>query len=210
MTHRHPVLRVLALLCVAVASLALAGGAVAREPVDPSTLTPPPPDFFNASCTTQGRNILCTLHFSDEPIVDEPSGIVCDGVELTFSQTRDVVGKRWYSGDGLLLQRHFREDMAGTLTQPVTGGTVGYVQSNTIIHDLAEPGNVESGISKITGNNFRAFIPGGRTILVDAGWFTIDEATGELVDWAGPKHVDDYFVRGDEHALDAICQAVAA
>ena len=213
MVRRHPRARgaggILVIVALAVVALGSAGAVAAREPVDPTTLTPPPPDFFNASCTTQGPNILCTLHFSDDPIVDEPSGIVCDGVELTFAQTRDVVGKRWYDADGLLLQRHFREDIAGTLTNPDTGLIVGYVQANTIVHNLAEPGNVESGTSKFTGGNFRAFIPGGRTILVDAGWFAIDEATGELVDWAGPKHLDDYYVRGDEHALDAICDAVA-
>ena len=196
----------LALACLT--GLALVGGAAAREPVDPTTLTPPPPDSFNASCTTQGVNILCTLQFSDPPIVDEPSGIVCDGVELWFSQTRDVVGKRWYTAAGLLLQRHFREDIAGTLTHPDTGATLDFVQSNTIIHDLDVPGDVATGTSKITGSNFRVFVPGGRTVLVDAGWFAVDEATGELVGWAGPKHLDDYFARGDEHALDALCAAI--
>jgi len=197
------------LALAAVAGLALVGGAAAREPIDPATLTPPPPVSFNASCTSQGAHILCNLAFSDPPIVDEPSGIVCDGVELSFSQTRDVVGKRWYTEGGLLLQRHFSEDIAGTLTHPDTGATLGFVQSNTIVHDLAVPGDVATGVSKVTGANFRVFVPGGRTVLVDAGWFAVDEATGELVDWAGPKHLDDYFARGDEHALDALCAAIS-
>ena len=195
------------LLAVTLAALVVAP-TLARQPVDPATLNPAPPDFFNATCREQGAGIVCDLAFSDPEIVDEPSGIVCDGVELLFSQTRDVVGKRFYDADGNLLQRHFREDMAGTLEHPTSGAIVEYVQASTVIHDLAEPGDLASGTTRVAGTGFRASIPGGATILVDAGWIMIDEATGELVDWAGPHALDDYFARGDLDALDAICDAV--
>jgi len=99
---------------------ASAGVASARESVDPSTLNPPPPDLFNAVCLTQGSQIVCDLAFSDPPVSDEPSGIVCDGTELLVSQTRDVVGKRFYDASGDLLRRHFREDFTGSFTNPET------------------------------------------------------------------------------------------
>ena len=190
-------------------SLLVASGALARTPVDPDTLTPAPPDFFGAECFTQGVQIVCTLAFSDPPVVDEPSGIVCDGVELTFSQERDVVGKRFYTADGLLRQRHFREDMRGTLDHPVSGASLDFVQGNTIIHDLAVPGDVGTGVSRIVGTSIRVSRPDGGTVLSDAGWVAIDEATGEIAGWAGPHRFDDYFARGDAHALDAICEAIA-
>src|SRR5262245_33395529 len=112
------------LALTAVGILAAVGPVAAREPVDPGTLNPPPPDFFDASCDRLGGGILCTLAFSDPSIVDEPSGVVCDGVELTFSQDRSVVGKRFYSRDGDLLRRHFRESFTGSFTNPESGRSV--------------------------------------------------------------------------------------
>jgi hypothetical protein len=103
--------------------VALATPASARTPVDPSTLNPPPPDFFNAECYLDGSHISCDLAFSDPAVVDEPTGIVCDGTELLSSFSRSVVGKRTYDADGNLLQRHFREDVDGTFRNPTQDGS---------------------------------------------------------------------------------------
>lgn len=65
-----------------------------------------------------------------------------------------------------------------------------------------------SGTSRIAGQGIKVTEPGGRAVLVDAGWVAIDESVGEIVDWAGPHRLDDYFVRGDAAALDAICNAI--
>lgn len=195
---------VLISLCVLAAAPPVAG----RTLVDPNTLNPAPPDFFNATCYTQGRGITCDLAFSDPPIVDEPGGIACGGTELRYSQERSVVGKRFYDANGDLLRRHFREDMAGSLYHPITGATLDFAQSNTILHDLGTPGIVASGVSRIVGLGFKVTEPGGRAVLVDAGWVAIDESVGEVVDWAGPHRLDDYFVRGDADALEAICDAM--
>jgi len=197
-------------LVAAVTILAsLAGGVTARSSVDPSTLNPAPPDFFNAQCERTGSQILCTLAFDTVDDVDnEPSGVVCGGTELLFSQRRSVVGKRFYSADGDLLRRHFHEDFTGSLTKP-GGGTVLWVAHNDISHTLATPGDIASGTTRITGQQMRIFSPDGGTVLIDAGRLVIDESNGELLDWSGPKHFDDYFVRGDQHALDALCAAVA-
>jgi hypothetical protein len=51
--------------------------------------------------------------------------------------------------------------------------------------------------------------PDGRTILIDGGRVLIDESNGEIISSRGPHHFDDYFARGDAHALDAICDALA-
>jgi hypothetical protein len=200
-----------ALRAAAIASvLAVAGGGVAsaREPIDPSTLNPPPPAAFNATCQTQGSQIVCDLAFSDPPLSDEPSGIVCHGTELLVSQTRDVVGKRFYDADGDLLRRHFREDFTGSLTNPSTGRSAGWVAHNSLVHDLTVPGDIGSGTTRISGQQIRIFSARG-SVLLDAGRIVVDESTGEIVSSAGPKHFDDYFVRGDAHALDALCAALA-
>jgi hypothetical protein len=193
----------------AVATISFASPVAARESVDPSTLNPPPPDFFNATCEHRGQNIVCNLAFSDDPIVDEPSGILCDGTEILFSQNRSVVGKRFYdAASGDLLQRHFREDLNGTLSNPATGVTLNWIQQDTVIHNLAVPGDVLTGTTTVTGTAMRVFTTGGRTVLSDAGRVTIDAASDSIVRSDGPHRFDDYFVRGDATALDAVCDAL--
>ena len=127
----RPVRRLARVVGAVVAVLALAGPVAATSPVDPNTLNPPPPDFFNATCEQTGGHILCNLAFSDPDIVDEPSGIVCGSTELLFSQQRSVVGKRFYDGDGNLTRRHFRELFDGTFTNPDTGEVATWTQHDT-------------------------------------------------------------------------------
>ena len=147
-----------------ISAVLLASPALAREAVDPSTLTPAPPDFFNANCLRDGQHITCTLGFQDPDIVDEPSGIVCGSTELLYYQTRSVVGKRFYDADGNLVRRHFREYMAGTFTNPETGRSVLWAQHDTVLHDLAVPGDVATGTIQFSGLcDPRLDVPSGGT-----------------------------------------------
>jgi len=197
-----------ALVAALLGLAAVAGPAAARTPVDPGTLNPPPPDFFNAECYAGAGGTVCTLHFSDDPIADEPSGIVCGGTELVFSQERSVIGKRIYDADGNLVQRHFREWMSGTFTNPDTGRSVPWEQHDTIIHNLSVPGDLDSGTIRTTGLITRAWLPGGGSILLDAGTILEDVGTGELIHAGGPHPFRDYFANGDAAALDALCDAL--
>jgi hypothetical protein len=188
-----------------ISALLLASPATAREAVDPSTLNPAPPDFFNAVCTSTGQHITCTLGFSDPDIVDEPSGIVCGSTELLFSQSRSVVGKRFYDSDGNLLQRHFREYMGGTFTNPDTGRSVTWIQHDTVLHDLAVPGDNLTGTISLTGLTTRvAGVPG----LSDAGRLLIDASTDEVVTASAHHPFDAYFREGDAAALAPLCDAL--
>src|SRR6187200_2312223 len=155
-------------LVVLAATLVLGAPVAARELVDPNTLNPPPPPEFNPTCQRLGGGIVCDLAFSDPPLFDEPSAIICDGTEILFSQTRSVVGKRIYDADGNLLKRHFREELAGTYSNPSTGQVIGWETHATNIHILSIPGDLASGISSGAGSG-RWFELGGATILVDAG-----------------------------------------
>src|SRR5262245_45717273 len=164
----------------AAVALALSGGLIGASPgpvsaagheVDPSTLTPPPPDFFNASCRAAGRQILCSLEFIDpvSPVL-ESTGIVCgagaEAFEVLDTWTRSVRGTRYYNADGQLLRRHFNDEWAGVLTNSVTGATVTYRQHNTYLHDLATPGDVGSGIERDT-THLR--VTSGGTVVIEAG-----------------------------------------
>jgi hypothetical protein len=140
--------------------------------------------------------------------VNEPSGILCDGTELLLSQSRSVVGKRFYDADGNLTQRHFRESFTGSFTNPVSGKVASWVQHDTVIHDLAIPGDVGTGTTKMSGLFARVTGPNGGTILTDTGKFLIDESTGETIRSGGKHPFDDYFSGRNPEALAAICNAL--
>jgi len=178
-----------------------------NEPVDPSTLNPPVPPAFNASCFRVGSHISCDLAFSDPDVVDEPSGIVCDGTELLISLSRSVVGTRLYDADGNLLQRHFRESLNGTFTNPDTGLFAWWTQRDTVIHDLSVPGDVASGIEHVSGLGTRVWLPGGGTIISDTGTM-ITNTAGDVLSLSGHHPFFDYFALGDTSAVAPLCDAL--
>jgi hypothetical protein len=182
--------------------------AVATTSVDPSTLNPPPPDYFNAQCSRTGEHILCTLAFSDPDVVDEPSGLPCDGTELHMSVHRSVTGKRTYSAAGDLLQRHFIETLSGTFTNPESGKIAFWDEHDTILHNLAVPGDLGTGTTHVAGNFTRVWLSDGGTILNDAGMFLADEGAGELIHMSAHHPFEEYFSGADPSALDPICEAL--
>lgn len=190
-------------------AIALSTPAGARTIVDPSTLNPAPPDSFNPVCFRDGSHIMCNLSFSDPDVVAEPTGIICDGTELLNSYERSVVGKRFYDADGNLVQRHFREYLNGTFVNPSTGQIALWTQHDTVINNLALPGDVTTGTEQITGLSSRVWAPGGATILTDAGQVLIDVASDEVRRASAHHPFDDYYRLGDASALAALCAAVA-
>jgi hypothetical protein len=199
------VVALMALLSLGTPTSAAAAG---MTPVDPSTLNPPVPANFNASCFQVGNHISCSLAFSDPDIVDEPSGIVCSDTELLVSQSRSVVGTRLYDADGNLLRRHFRETFTGTFTNPDTGLVALWNQHDTVIHNLAVPGDDTSGTEHVSGMFTRAWMPGGGTIITDAGTM-ITDTDGNPLSLSGHHPFLDFFVFGDPTALDSLCAALS-
>jgi hypothetical protein len=197
-----------AVLATTALTLSLVTPVAAREPVDPNTLNPPPPDYFNATCERVGAGIVCDLAFSDPPVVDEPITDIC-GMELLISEARSVVGKRFYDADGNLLERHFRESWVRTLVNPVNDKSLDWLGHDTIIHRLAVPGDLTTGTLTVSGTPNRLSIPGGGTVLLDAGHLTVDIATDTVTQSGGPHHFDDYFTGVDPDALQPICDALA-
>ncbi len=70
------------------------------------------------------------------------------------------------------------------------------------------PGDLGSGTTMITGLTTRVWMPGGGSILLDAGTSLEDAATGDLVREGGPHPFRDYFLNGDMSALQPICDAL--
>ena len=196
---------------IALFSVLAPRSALASQIVDPSTLNPPPPPEFNPVCNAVGFGTLCTIEFVEthEP---DASGIICgsgpNSFEAVISDTRTVSGRRYYDQDGNLTQRHFREVFVGTLTNPLTGASLDFTQSDTILHNLAVPGDVNTGTEAITGSA-RFSLPQGGVVLVDAGRTVIDVSDGTLLFQAGQHPFDAYFGSGDTSALQPICDALS-
>jgi hypothetical protein len=127
--------------------------------------------------------------------------------EAIISDMRTVSGRRFYDQDGNLTQRHFREVFVGTLTNPLTGASLDFTQADTILHNLAIPGDVNTGTEAITGSATFSLSQGG-VVLVDAGRTVIDAPDGALLFQAGQHPFDAYFGSGDTSALQPICDAL--
>ena len=70
------------------------------------------------------------------------------------------------------------------------------------------PGDLDSGTIRTTGLITRVWLPGGGSILLDAGTILEDAATGDLVHEGGPHPFRDYFANGDASALQPLCDAL--
>jgi hypothetical protein len=184
---------------------------LASQIVDPSTLNPPPPPQFNPVCTAVGFGTLCTIEFVEThgpDVTDIICGTGANSFAVVGSDTRTVTGRRYYDENGNLTQRHFREVLVGTFTNPLTGASLNFVQADTILHNLAVPGDVSTGTEAITGST-RFSLPRGGVVLVDAGRTVLDASDGTILFEAGQHHFDDYFVLGDTSALQPICDALS-
>ena len=188
-----------------------AGGsqALASEPVDPSTLNPPVPPEFNPVCERVGNQTICEVQFSDPPFAGG-SGVICgsgpNAFEVFQFQNRSVRGKRYYDQDGNLLRRHYREYFDGTLVNPINHKAVAYSGSDTVMNDLAVPGQIDSGTTAVTGS-VRIFLgQGNGTMALDTGRI-LDSAQGILHE-SGQHPFLLYFVYGDTAAAQPLCDAL--
>jgi len=198
------------LILIGVVTL-FAGGsqALASEPVDPSTLHPPVPPEFNPVCERVGNQTICEVQFSDPPFA-AGSGVICGSGPNTFEvfqfQNRSVRGKRYYDQAGNLLRRHYREYFDGTLVNPINHKAVAYSGSDTVMNDLAIPGQIDSGTEAVTGS-VRIFLgQGNGTMAIDTGR-VVDSAQGILHE-SGQHPWFLYFGDGDTAAGQPLCDAL--
>jgi len=192
------------LICLLAGQSAFAG-----QPIDPSTLNPPPPPEFNPVCEKDGNQTICTVQFSDPPFAGG-TGVICgtgaNAYEVFQFQNRSVVGHRYYDQNGNLTRRHFHEVDTGTLSNPINHVAVSFSGRLTTLHDLSVPGDVTSGTQVLTGH-FRVFPPHGGTVIFEAGR-SVTSGTGDFIRESGPHPFQDYFVFGDTAAVQPLCDAL--
>lgn len=169
---------VIAMLALA-AALAVPLPAVARETVDPASLTPAPNPAANPTCGWSGSQVICRseLRFT---VTDAETGIFCDGGQLLESSERHIVVRRFYNADLLLTNRIAQEWIDGILYVAQTGELVHWTGTDTGISTLRVPGDPGTGTGINSGAIIHLYPADGRSVLI-AGRTIEDFDTGAYV-----------------------------
>jgi hypothetical protein len=200
-----------ALIAGAISALALVPAAQAAQPAT-DELNPPPPSFL--TCKAAGARTICsaTLHLVMES--EEQPELVCgSGADAFHIYDQGEIYQRvtrWYDADGNLTRRVLHERWTPAWwSNPLTGATVPYTQTNTITTVLAVPGDFDSATTTIVGENIYTDPETHKKVLRSVGRQVVG-ADGTLDFRAGQQPFLDAFVDGDMSVFDAVCAALAS
>ena len=176
-----------ALLALA-AALAVPVSAVAREAVDPATLTPAPNPAANPTCGWAGSQVICQsdLRFT---VTDAPTGIFCDVGELLESSERHTVTQRFFNADLLLTKKLTHEWIDGILYVPATGKLVRWTGTDLGISTLRVPGDPSTGTGINSGAFIHLYLASGGSISI-AGRTIEDFDTGAFFEVGSNNQID--------------------
>jgi hypothetical protein len=185
-------------------ALILASAGMAGQPVT-QTLNPPPQPW--QTCKAVGEGTICegTVSFSYGPVY---SGISCGSFDIFDSATESEVARRFYDENGNLVRRVSHVSFAsGQLSNPLTGATLDYTQTQKWTYVLAVPGEVGSATATLAGE-FVVHGTDGAEVLIGAGRTVF--APDFTVDFqAGPSGFLD-LLGGDPSAIGSLCAALVA
>jgi hypothetical protein len=198
-----------ALVTAAVGALMMAPGAVAAPPA-PEDLNPPPPDFL--TCKALGAGTICTGSFQEVKVAEPQPELVCGSGTEAFiihdNATLNARVTRWYNADGDLTRRAIYEHWKPAYwSNPLSGKTVPYTQTNKITTVLTEPGDFDSAIETIVGEIVITDPATHRKVLRSTGR-NVFGPEGELAR-AGQQPFLEAFVDGDMSVFDDVCAALA-
>jgi len=193
----------LAVSVCAAGALTLVSASVAGQPVT-QTLNPSPPAW--QTCKAVGERTICEGKITESygPI---DTGLTCmGGFDIFDSGALDEVARRFYDENGNLVRRVRHQHYTfGQLTNPLTGATVNYTQTQTWTDVLAVPGDLGSATVTLTGE-YIEFGADGAPVLIGAGRVVF--APNFTVEFqAGPSGFLD-LLAGDPSAVGATCDAL--
>ena len=200
-----------ALVAGAIGALALAPGALAAEPA-PEDLNPPPPSFLN--CKPLGAGTICSGTSHEVKVSELQPELVCGSGADAFNiyDQGDIYQRatRWYNADGDLTRRVLHERWTPAWwSNPLTGETIPYTQTNKITSVLAVPGDFSSATETIVGQNVYTDPDTHQKVLASTGRVVFG-ADGSLDFRAGQQPFLDAFLDGDMSVFDAVCAALAS
>ena len=193
----------------AIAALALAPGAIAGPP-QAEDLNPPPPDFLK--CKPLGAGTICSGSFQEVKESEPQPELVCgSGAEAFVIHDNAILNARvtrWYNADGDLTRRAIYERWnPAYFSNPLSGKTVPYTQTDKITTVLTVPGDFDSAVETTVGENVYTDPETHRKVLRSTGR-SVFGAEGEL-SRSGQQPFLEAFVDGDMSVFDDICAALA-
>jgi hypothetical protein len=182
--------------------------ALAEQPIDPSTLNPPPPSF--EACHAVGNGVICQGTRTLPPYGPDDTGLVCGSSPNAFdifdSGVESQVARRDYDQNGNLVRRFILQSFVSQFSNLVAGTAVPYKQNGAIIDVLAVPGDFSTATETNTGeNNFT--VPHMGAVFLNAGR-TVTAPDGTIEFMAGPLGFYDYFATGNSGAIQELCAAL--
>jgi hypothetical protein len=196
------------LIVCATGALTLASAGLAGQPVT-QTLNPQPPAW--QTCKAVGEGTICegTVSFSYGPV---DTGLGCGSGASAFdifdSANESELARRFYDENGNLVRR-VRHDRftSGQLSNPLTGATLEYTQTQGWTDILAVPGDFGSATVTLSGE-FVVHGMDGAPVLVGAGR-TVFAPDFTIESQAGPSGFLD-LLTGDPSAVGPLCAALVA
>jgi hypothetical protein len=146
-------IRVLLIVLVALFALAPHAAVFAGQPVDTSTLTPPPPSF--ETCTAVGNGTICQGdHTGNEGLVD--TDIVCGSGPSAFDIFDSGINHEraihYYNDAGKLTRSVSHDNWSATQwSNPLAGTTLPYIQHMVFTTVLAVPGDISTATNTALG-----------------------------------------------------------
>ena len=198
-----------ALIAGAVSALALVPAAAAAPP-SLGDLNPPPPDDY--TCKPVGARTICTVTRHESKVAEPQDELVCgSGTDaFTIYDNGDVESNltRRYNADGNLTSRVEHEVWTNSFwSNPLTGKVVTYTQRGTFFDVLTVPGDLDSIVETVTGENIYTDPVSHKKVAISAG--RVVWGPEGLLAEAGPHWDIDMFVFGDTSALDDVCAALS-
>jgi hypothetical protein len=198
---------ILSSVCAAGALILVSAG-LAGQPVT-QTLNPPPPSW--QTCKAVGSGTICegTKIDSYGPY---DTGLVCGSSASAFdifdAGIDDFRIRKFFDANGNLVRRVFYDHFTfGQFSNPLSGATVPYTQTETRTDVLAVPGDLSTTTETITVENI--YRPaGGAPVLIGAGR-AVFAPDGTVEFAAGPSGLLD-LLAGNTSALEPLCAALGA
>lgn len=198
-----------ALIAGAIAALALVPAASAAAPAL-GELNPPPPDYY--TCKAVGARTICTATLTETKVAEPQTELVCGSGASAFTiydnGTEESRLTRRYNADGNLTSRVEHEVWLNSFwSNPLTGKVVTYTQRGTFFDELTVPGDFDSVVETITGENVYTDPVTHKKVLRSVGR-VVWGPEGLLAE--SGKHWDiDMFLFGDTSVLDGVCAALS-
>ena len=199
-------LRTLAAATFVVATVVATVATATPAGAETRALNPPPPTGFGYTCSTVGSGTICR---AAETVTygPDPTDIPC-GFDVYDAGTVRVRRARYYDTDGNLTRRvqHYVVPF-GQWSNPASGRTVQYAQSNVEIDVLDTPGDLHTSTLAVTGQIVIRGATGAPVLFATGRQLFYDES--ELLSTHGRNDLMAAFFQGDPTALDGVCNALS-